>query len=394
MKTASHRACCVVTLHACVKAYTKEGLSGVYAEFLRREIAPPGQEERWIQTYRPILGLLAVAQGAGLTRAQLAWLTGRADDVDLALLKSNQYLQGNAPDGPFRLFHRSFAEFLLDDPTNQNYHIDAARMHRTIVEAYLRLGQARWEACDYYGAVHLIDHLAVADLPTVERAAALDDILTPEYIAAVRRETGWLDPFIADLATAARFDPQRAATLCLRIILVEEANSLVRQRALRLLTSLRARIGMMGAGDQAERIDHILDALSRHDVPALQALARGEPDRTVVCMAALALGETRDPAALPDLLQLLRKGRREVSWAAADALIVLNDPRAIPELLDWYRVSRYPADRERVLYILGWMRAEEAYALVDSFRDQLAVSSSQWNEVWFRWPRQTNGWMQ
>ena len=58
-------------------------------------------------------------------------------DVEQALRAWKQYLNGALPDGPFRPFHRSFVDFLLDGKENINYHIDGVSMHRRIADHYL-----------------------------------------------------------------------------------------------------------------------------------------------------------------------------------------------------------------------------------------------------------------
>ena len=45
------------------------GLCGLYHDFLNRELG--SDEDRWYEHFRPVLGLIAVGQGEGLTRAQL-----------------------------------------------------------------------------------------------------------------------------------------------------------------------------------------------------------------------------------------------------------------------------------------------------------------------------------
>jgi hypothetical protein len=131
------------------------GLGGLYAEFLNRQMST--SRSRWFQGIKPVLGLLAVAQGDGLTRAQLAAITGQ--DVEEALEVYRQYLEGEPAEGPFRLFHHSFREFLTRDPANTAYRIDAAAMHRRIASFYWDGCGSEWGRCDAYGLAHLAGHL-------------------------------------------------------------------------------------------------------------------------------------------------------------------------------------------------------------------------------------------
>src|SRR5439155_9686615 len=91
-----------------------DGLGGLYHDFLTRELGKDNQQ--WFDLYEPLLGLIAVAQGDGLTAQQLADITGK--DIRATLRVSKQYLSGELPSGPFRPFHKSFADFLLEEDTN------------------------------------------------------------------------------------------------------------------------------------------------------------------------------------------------------------------------------------------------------------------------------------
>src|SRR5262249_14006270 len=84
-------------------------LGDLYQGFLNRRIGP-NNRKRWRDEVRPVLGLVAVSQGDGLSRAQLDGVTGF--DTEGTLEEWNQYLGGALPGGPFRPFHKSFADFL------------------------------------------------------------------------------------------------------------------------------------------------------------------------------------------------------------------------------------------------------------------------------------------
>ncbi|MGD2177739.1 MAG: hypothetical protein PVG71_07940, partial [Anaerolineae bacterium] len=164
-------------------------LSGLYHRSLNRELG--AHEDKWYQVYRPILGLIAVARGAGLTREQLERFTGGDRQIDLPLRVCKQYLDGDLPDGPFRPFHRSFSDFLLEDEDNPDYHVQAEDMHRGIANAYWETVRGRWLDSDEYGLRHVLFHLAgarqwkhlseiLADFDFLEAQAArvgMDDLL-------------------------------------------------------------------------------------------------------------------------------------------------------------------------------------------------------------------------
>jgi hypothetical protein len=141
-------------------------LNEIYTEFITREL---GKDERlWFDIYEPLLGLISVARGDGLTSNQLAAIIGR--DIRPALRACKQYLTGPLPNGPFRIFHQSFVDFLLQDAGNEHFHIDAASMHRRIAEHFWSVHDASasldndWLAADPYSRAHLAYHAAAAGL--------------------------------------------------------------------------------------------------------------------------------------------------------------------------------------------------------------------------------------
>jgi hypothetical protein len=171
-----------------------DGLSGLYHAFLNRELGQ--DEDRWYEIYEPLLGLLAVSQGAGLTAAQLAALIGR--DVRQALRACKQYLSGELPEGPFRPFHQSFVDFLLTEVNNLDYHIDRRAMHCRIADYYWTRHSADWSTCDHYGLQSLALHLSNAE--QYERLTAL---ITQQWMHARVAGDGYTyDGFVRDVMLA------------------------------------------------------------------------------------------------------------------------------------------------------------------------------------------------
>jgi len=70
-------------------------LGGLYTEFLNREIGVEAKEERWFNTFKPLLGLNAVSQGNGFTKSQLSKMLDQ--DVEQPLRVCKQYLEGELP---------------------------------------------------------------------------------------------------------------------------------------------------------------------------------------------------------------------------------------------------------------------------------------------------------
>ena len=179
-----------------------EGLSGLYRRFLKRELAKGRDESLWFDTYEPLLGLLAVAQGDGFTAPQLAALMGRGD-VRAPLRACKQYLTGELPHGPFRLFHKSFADFLLEEEDNPDFHIDAAAMHRRIADHYRggMEGTVDAKRFDAYALSHYASHLVSAD-----RHDELVALVTgsPRWMQAKFEALLSHEPFVSDVELASK----------------------------------------------------------------------------------------------------------------------------------------------------------------------------------------------
>jgi hypothetical protein len=136
-----------------------DGLSGLYHAFLTRELGK--DDQRWFDLYEPLLGLIAVAQGDGLTVEQLTDIIGK--DIRAPLRVCKQYLSGELPSGPFRPFHKSFADFLLEEDANTDFRIDGAAMHARIAEPFFSKHRRKWDQCeDKYALRYTPLHFAEA----------------------------------------------------------------------------------------------------------------------------------------------------------------------------------------------------------------------------------------
>ena len=140
------------------------GLPGVYRDFLRRELWR--DDRAWSTRFGPVLAPLAVAQDEGLTTEQLRLVTGRWSEEPMTRTAIRrvtrtvrQFLDGPAPDGPFRVYHQSFAQFLVDPEQNPDFLIDAAETHDAIVAAYAATDPLSW---DHYALRNLALHASEA----------------------------------------------------------------------------------------------------------------------------------------------------------------------------------------------------------------------------------------
>jgi len=282
-----------------------ESLGDVYAQFLLREV---GQDDsRWFDFYEPLLGLIAVAQGEGLTTTQLTTLLDR--DIRQALRASKQYLDGELPNGPFRLFHKSFADFLLEDEHNLDRHIEAAEMHRRIAEHYWTKHHADWPGCDAYGLNSLATHLYRGG--QFER---LDEMISQPWMVARYNGGGYTyDGFIADLTLAwehahaeterqLESEHQTALAQCVKYALIRTSISSLSSNYVPALVARAVKTGLWTPERALSVAGRMLNARERDATySALLATEKLTGDQLTRAQheglaAALALGEEEDQA--------------------------------------------------------------------------------------------------
>ena len=197
------------------------GLSGFYQSVLHRELK--ADPTRWFQSVRPVLGLVAVAQGSGLDRSQIKRVAKIDVAQPLALLE--QYVQKPGPDGPFKLFHYTLTEFLIG-----KNHIDGPAMHLAIAEYYhsQRNGFPAWKKWDSYGLLYTATHLAEAsrtgDPEDADRVQKLVDLVfDPGYQKEHDEKGRDIEALKLDLdramRSAAGCDYERAVPLLIRAAL-------------------------------------------------------------------------------------------------------------------------------------------------------------------------------
>jgi hypothetical protein len=153
-------------------------LEDVYRDYIAREMA--SNPSRWNDIYRPLLGPIAVARGDGLTRPLLVGITNLAEDTAADVLKvCEQYLVGGETEAsPYRLYHQSFREFLLQD---KKYSIYPAERHAAIARFMQDQCGANWKECteDYalrYTPAHWADAAALSEQQRETRTQALVEL--------------------------------------------------------------------------------------------------------------------------------------------------------------------------------------------------------------------------
>jgi len=172
-----------------------DALEGVYRKYLERELG--ANRARWNDVYRPLLGLIAVARGDGLTREQLIGITDLAEDTasDVLGVCAPFLVGGNGGGTAFRIYHQSFRDFLLEDP---KFTVFPAERHAAIAR-YLqdRYGSA-WNRCDdpyalRYTPAHWADAATLSTSKREARTHALIDV------AANRRYQERFEARVGDL---------------------------------------------------------------------------------------------------------------------------------------------------------------------------------------------------
>jgi len=369
-------------------------LDGIYLEFLDR--LTRCDLNVWAGSYEPVLGTLSVAQ-EGLREAQLADFVGRTKShVRRTLTTLHQFLDVDpflpATKRLYRIYHRSFADLLLDPDRSEQYWCEEEVQHQRIA-SHLKTFEGRWTKCDSYSLEHAAHHLIRAG-----QTEDLDRMFNVKFVEASRRRFGWHLPFVRNLQQAVEvMEPERATQLCLNIIYGKGPNSYVNQRILYLLKNqIRPALQKEGkpVGDPGSRRDRAIDqAVAKLSLPPSSAV----PDLIEMFQntrgrlrgfVALALGATKSPLARERLLRAMQEEKETIGWSVADALLDLNDRSIIPHLIDWFSSARSSGLRRRILYVLGRMQATEARGLIDEGLkdDQWVVKSHAINMLWLLAP--------
>jgi tetratricopeptide (TPR) repeat protein len=135
-----------------------EGLHDAYRSFLQREVAPSRTGQQWTHRYRPILGLIAVARGDGITPAHLQAITGLpASEVEDSLVVCGAFLKIREGSPEIRLYHESFREFLIRNATYRVYPDEA--VDSLVGYCMTALAEQHGVTTDEYTLRHLVEHL-------------------------------------------------------------------------------------------------------------------------------------------------------------------------------------------------------------------------------------------
>lgn len=151
-------------------------LPGFYRSFLGE--LPQELLGSWCKECGPLLGSLVVAREP-LGEAELAAITGlRHSLVRDRLTRLRAFLEGERRG--WRLFHATFAEFLLDGEEAEEYWCPENEQHERLLNWMTASGG--WEAAPAYGLSHFVSHVVAADAPTLPEQ--LDRAIEPEFVRA------------------------------------------------------------------------------------------------------------------------------------------------------------------------------------------------------------------
>lgn len=169
-----------------------DALEGVYRQFLQRQLA--ANKTRWNDVYRPLLGLIAVARGEGLTKQQLVGITDLAEDTAGDVLTAcGQYLVGGEESRPYRIYHQSFRDFLLADA---QYGVVPAERHAAIARYLEDRYSANWLTCNdtyalRYTALHWAEAATLSESKRETRTQSLVGLTqSSRYQRAFERRIG------------------------------------------------------------------------------------------------------------------------------------------------------------------------------------------------------------
>jgi hypothetical protein len=237
-------------------------LLDVYRRFLKRELV--SGLERWEDRYRPVLGLLTAAQGAGMTKAQVAGIAGlKGSTVDSVVRRAEQYLSGPDAAGRYRPYHQSFRDFLFEDA---DYGVYPEEVHEQIARYYLDRYGGGWAGCeDAYALAYSPTHLVEA-LSREPNAGARSDLA--HSLTSLTTGSGFLEAVDNQLldTTGVLRDQDRAVSELASMsdqevvpALIESALGLIALRRLRLRPEQVFRFAREGNLEKArKRLDSFL----------------------------------------------------------------------------------------------------------------------------------------
>jgi WD40 repeat protein len=140
-----------------------KSIDDIYHGFLSRF-----SEEDWRDRYKPIFGVLTVAQEP-ISEKQISNFTKiDSEDVRESIRIVRQFFDVDANEQNkeiYSIFHQSFRDYLLDENRNSDFWCNAAKCHHRIFDYYWSFHPRQWREGDLYGWKYLAAHLS--DLATI-----------------------------------------------------------------------------------------------------------------------------------------------------------------------------------------------------------------------------------
>jgi hypothetical protein len=236
------------------------GLDEIYRVFALEKIKAAKKIAEWVKIYLPILGILAVAREP-LKREQIAGFAKvKKAYVDFVVTELEQFLEVRAGKEEDRhaLYHRSFADYLLDPSRNRDYPIQAAEAHGAIARYYRgrsrKWSKVKWKGLeDLYAYHHLTTHLVGAG-----KSNELVELLDAPWIAAKISHLGSYLTLIPDFALAANAAFERKPPDMAQIAGLSVARQTARELTLNFPEDLL--VGWIRSG-QSERALNSLESI-------------------------------------------------------------------------------------------------------------------------------------
>ena len=319
-------------------------LDDVYIGFLERALRQ--QKAAWEAGLAPILGALAVSQepvGEALI-ARVADVPRSETRRRLTEVEDLLAFESEVPVSRrvYTLYHRSFADFLLDADRAAEYWCDPYEQHERFVDSFRPADgwdAADWESLDEYGLRHLPVHAWAGGSPS-----EADLILSPAFLRAKSDRSGTPRGVLADVRLAAQH--AHAGRDVARLLRWAWVGMGIREQVAQLLVpEVLPLLFEVGREQQAMELLDELDSES-------ESLA-DERDAVSVRMAASLATHGRVDEAIA-LAETLQVGERQRGLVAIAAAIAPENPGRAFEL------ARRAGGREGLEDVCSALAAHEA----------------------------------
>ncbi|MEW6499419.1 MAG: hypothetical protein AB1589_44165, partial [Cyanobacteriota bacterium] len=140
-----------------------KSIDDIYHSFLSRF-----SEEDWSERYKPIFGVLTIAQEP-ICEKQISNFTKiDSEDVRDSIRIARQFFDVEINEQnkeTYSIFHQSLRDYLLNEDRNLDFWCNEQKQHQRIIEFYEKTSESwqKLERIDAYGRKHLAQHLVKGD---------------------------------------------------------------------------------------------------------------------------------------------------------------------------------------------------------------------------------------